>query len=125
VGNTLIDTLLKHINKFQKPQIWYKAGPQSLEYLVITLHRPANVEGEQQLKSLLQQIITHSRRLPIVFLVHPRTAKVLSALALDADDLHLIEPLSYLEFNFEVKKTKAIITDSGGIREETTVMKVP
>ncbi|MDP5140590.1 MAG: UDP-N-acetylglucosamine 2-epimerase, partial [Spirosomaceae bacterium] len=87
--------------------------------------RPANVDAEQQLKAMLQAIVDSSNGLPIIFPVHPRTAKMLQNLGVDAPNLHFIEPLGYLEFNYLVKNAKAVITDSGGITEETTVMSIP
>jgi UDP-N-acetylglucosamine 2-epimerase (non-hydrolysing) len=92
---------------------------------VLTLHRPGNVDEEGNLKDLLDAIIRSSRGLPIVFPVHPRTSKVLQVPRANADDLHMTEPLWYLEFNYLVKRAKLVITDSGGITEETTVMGVP
>src|SRR5690606_34227836 len=100
-------------------------GLKEKEYLVMTLHRPANVDEESKLKELLDEIILHSQNLPLVFPVHPRTAKILEQLGIKHDRLHFVEPLSYLEFNYLVEKSKAVITDSGGITEETTVMGIP
>lgn len=125
VGNTMIDTLLKQRPKFKKPTIWEQIGLKEKEYIVMTLHRPANVDEEGKLKELLDEIILHSQDLPLVFPVHPRTAKMLEQLGVKHERLHLIEPLSYLEFNYLVEKSKAVITDSGGITEETTVMGIP
>lgn len=125
VGNTMIDTLLKQMPRFRQPAIWKNAALQPREYFVVTLHRPANVDQQGQLQQLLQEIITLSRGLPVIFPVHPRTAKVLAGTGLVAPNLHLTEPLSYLEFNYLVQHAKAVITDSGGITEETTVMGVP
>jgi UDP-N-acetylglucosamine 2-epimerase (non-hydrolysing) len=125
VGNTMIDTLLKNESRFVKPPIWDEAGLKEKGYLVVTLHRPANVDAEEQLQETIQEIVDSTKRLPIVFPVHPRTAKILSNVSLNAPNLHLIEPLSYLEFNYLVKYSKGVLTDSGGITEETTVMGVP
>lgn len=125
VGNTMIDTLLKHMDRLQKPAIWDQAKLRAKNYIITTLHRPANVDGENKLKVLLEEIIKHSQGLPVIFPVHPRTAKVLSNIGLYAENLILMDPLSYLEFNYLVKNAKVIITDSGGITEETTVMGVP
>jgi UDP-N-acetylglucosamine 2-epimerase (non-hydrolysing) len=125
VGNTMIDTLLKHEPKFQKPTIFEKVNLHQGEYFVLTLHRPANVDGEQKLKALLDTIIEGSRGLPIIFPVHPRTAKNIQPLGIQASNLFMTDPMSYLEFNYLVKHAKAVITDSGGITEETTVMRVP
>lgn len=125
VGNTMIDTLLKNQPCFQKPPIWDKLNLENGKYIVMTLHRPANVDEEAKLKELLDEIITHSKDLPLVFPVHPRTAKILSNLGVNHDRLHMIEPLGYLEFNYLVERSYAVITDSGGITEETTVLGIP
>lgn len=125
VGNTMIDTLLKNKSRFIQPKVWEEHGLKEGEYIVMTLHRPANVDEEDILKSLMSEIVNNSRNLPLVFPVHPRTAKILTALGIEADNLIYTEPLSYLEFNYLVSKAKAVITDSGGITEETTVMGIP
>jgi UDP-N-acetylglucosamine 2-epimerase (non-hydrolysing) len=125
VGNTMIDTLLKQRPRFQKPAIWDSLGLNEKEYIVMTLHRPANVDEEGKLKSLIDEIINNTEDLPLVFPVHPRTAKILEGLGIVHPRLHMVEPLGYLEFNYLVEKAKAVVTDSGGITEETTVMGVP
>ncbi|MDF1673781.1 MAG: UDP-N-acetylglucosamine 2-epimerase (non-hydrolyzing) [Vicingaceae bacterium] len=125
VGNTMIDTLLKNRARFIKPEIWKSAKLSEKEYFVVTLHRPANVDEEDSLSILLQEIARLSRGLPIIFPVHPRTAKKLEKIIINYTNLHLVEPMSYLEFNYLVEKAKAVITDSGGITEETTVMHIP
>jgi len=125
VGNTMIDTLLKQRPLFRKPAVWDKLGLQERQYFVMTLHRPANVDEEGKLKDLMNEIINNSNDLPLVFPVHPRTAKILSNLGVSHPRLHMIEPLGYLEFNYLVERAKAVVTDSGGITEETTVMGVP
>lgn len=125
VGNTMIDTLLKNRSRFRKPEIWDTLKLQEKEFIVMTLHRPANVDEEHKLKELLDEIIANTEDLPLVFPVHPRTAKILESLGVSHPRLHLIEPLGYLEFNYLVERAKAVVTDSGGITEETTVMGVP
>lgn len=125
VGNTMIDTLLKQRPNFKKPAVWDELGLKEKGYLVMTLHRPANVDEESKLKELMNEIINHSKDLPLVFPVHPRTAKILASLGVSHPRLHMVEPLSYLEFNYLVERAKAVVTDSGGITEETTVMGVP
>lgn len=125
VGNTMIDTLLKQRSRFRKPPVWDRIGLNDREYIVMTLHRPANVDEESKLKALMDEIISNSEELPLVFPVHPRTEKILSGLGISHPRLHVIEPLGYLEFNYLVERAKAVITDSGGITEETTVMGVP
>jgi UDP-N-acetylglucosamine 2-epimerase (non-hydrolysing) len=125
VGNTMIDTLIKHRNRFLKPMIWDEIGLSEGEYIVMTLHRPANVDEEEQLGDLMNEIIRHSGEKQLVFPVHPRTAKILNHLKINNERLHMIEPLGYLEFNYLVEKSFLVITDSGGITEETTVMGIP
>lgn len=125
VGNTMIDTLLKHRSRFQQPKVWNEIGLNEGQYIVMTLHRPANVDEEDSLKELMNEIIKHSNNLPLIFPVHPRTAKILKRLGIEHPNLYMIEPLGYLEFNYLVERSKAVITDSGGITEETTVMGIP
>ena len=125
VGNTMIDTLLKQRPRFIKPPIWDTLNLEEKNFLVMTLHRPANVDQETQLKALIDEIIVHTQDLPLIFPVHPRTAKVLEQLGIAHPRLHMIEPLGYLEFNYLVERAKVVLTDSGGITEETTVMGVP
>lgn len=125
VGNTMIDTLLKQMPRFKQPNVWKTLSLQEKGYIVMTLHRPANVDQESQLKNLIDTIVESSKGLPLVFPVHPRTAKILQNIGVQAPNLHLIDPLSYLEFNYLVKHAKAVVTDSGGITEETTVMGIP
>lgn len=125
VGNTMIDTLLKQRPRFQKPAIWDDLELSEGQYLVMTLHRPANVDQAEKLRDLIYQITCNTEGLPIVFPVHPRTAKIFKDLGIAADNLHTVEPLGYLEFNYLVERAKCVITDSGGITEETTVMAIP
>ena len=125
VGNTMIDTLLKQRPNFTKPKVWNTLGLEEGNYIVMTLHRPANVDEESQLKDMIDEIIANTQDLPLVFPVHPRTAKILERLNISHSRLHTVEPLSYLEFNFLVERAKAVITDSGGITEEASIMRVP
>lgn len=125
VGNTMIDTLLKQRSNFRKPLIWDELNLKKSEYIVITLHRPANVDEDNKLKELIDEIIKNTKDLPLIFPVHPRTAKILESLGISNPRLHLSEPMSYLEFNYLVENAKAVVTDSGGITEETTVLGVP
>ncbi|MBT5956628.1 MAG: UDP-N-acetylglucosamine 2-epimerase (non-hydrolyzing) [Candidatus Marinimicrobia bacterium] len=125
VGNTMIDTLLKNRPNFKKPPIWNEIGLKEKSYIVMTLHRPANVDEENNLKEIMDEIVAHSQGIPIIFPVHPRTAKQLESLGISYPNLYTIEPLGYLEFNYLVERAKVVITDSGGITEETTVMDIP
>lgn len=127
VGNTMIDTLLGNLERLQPPTFWNELCLEPRRYLVMTLHRPSNVDAPTKLAAVLAAIGAGSRGLPVVFPVHPRTAKTLasSGAVKTYQKLHLVEPQPYLEFNYLVKNSKAVITDSGGITEETTVMGVP
>ena len=125
VGNTMIDTLLKHKPHFLKPNIWDEIRLKAGNYIVMTLHRPANVDEAGKLKKLMDEIITNSENIPLVFPVHPRTAAIIKTMGISHPRLHMIEPLGYLEFNYLVQHCKVVITDSGGITEETTVMGIP
>ncbi|HRJ17096.1 MAG TPA: UDP-N-acetylglucosamine 2-epimerase (non-hydrolyzing) [Saprospiraceae bacterium] len=125
VGNTMIDSLLSNMPRLRQPDIWTAAGLSEQSYFVLTLHRPANVDDPAQLKALIEAILEHSKDLPIVFPVHPRTAKNLPAEASASKRLLLTGPMGYLEFIYLVRHAKAVITDSGGITEESTVLGVP
>ena len=125
VGNTMIDTLMKNRHKFVKPNFWDEIPLLDKEYFVLTLHRPSNVDNFVTLKLLLKEIVDDSKNLPIIFPVHPRTDKNLKKIGLHFPNLYTVEPLSYFEFNYLVEHSKAVITDSGGITEETTVMGIP
>lgn len=126
VGNTMIDTLLKNITRFEKPGFW-NDYLQSGKYLVLTLHRPSNVDDINKLKKILTTIETVSEDYTIVFPIHPRTKKTLEANGgwSEYKKLLVVDPQGYLQFNYLVKNAKGVITDSGGITEETTVMGIP
>lgn len=125
VGNVMIDTLMANQHRFYPPPFWEILNLQPGEYYVLTLHRPANVDQGQKLKSILHEISTNVDDLPVIFPIHPRTDKVYTELGINYPNLHTVEPLGYLSFNYLVKYAKAVITDSGGITEETTVMGIP
>ncbi|GAA4802537.1 non-hydrolyzing UDP-N-acetylglucosamine 2-epimerase [Litoribaculum gwangyangense] len=125
VGNVMIDTLIKNKKQLKKPSFWENLKLSDRKYLVMTLHRPSNVDERTILKKLIIQIVTLGKSYPIIFPVHPRTQKLLKDLDLNFKNLHYVEPLGYLEFNYLVKNSLAVITDSGGITEEATVMNIP
>ena len=135
VGNVMIDTLLANRARFRKPEVWDELGLKEKEFVVMTMHRPANVDEENHLRAMMEQIIDNVHGLPVIFPIHPRTAKILKELMSEGmneltieerfPNLHIVEPLGYLEFNYLVERAKAVVTDSGGITEETTVMGVP
>ena len=132
VGNVMIDTLLANRSRFRKPEVYNALGLEDKQYIMMTMHRPANVDEQEHLKALMEQIITNVHGLPIIFPIHPRTAKLFYNLWGDEQqlsqlfpNLHIVDPMGYLEFNYLVERAKAVVTDSGGITEETTVMGVP
>ena len=132
VGNVMIDTLLANRARFRKPEVWDALGLKEKEYIVMTMHRPANVDEENHLRAMMEQIVDNVHGLQVIFPIHPRTAKLFYGLWGDEDalkdrmpNLHIVEPMGYLEFNYLVERAKAVVTDSGGITEETTVMGVP
>ena len=132
VGNVMIDTLLANRSRFRKPEVWDELGLKEKEFIVMTMHRPANVDEENHLRETMEQIVSNVHGLPVIFPIHPRTAKLLFGLEGERvrglegmPNLHIVEPMGYLEFNYLVERAKAVVTDSGGITEETTVMGVP
>lgn len=125
VGNTMIDSLLKNIPRFKKPACWDEAGLSQGSYLVMTLHRPSNVDSREQLSAILNAVRDGAGNLPVIFPVHPRTRKNLETFGLSSSHLFVVDPLGYLEFNYLVENARGVITDSGGITEETTVMGIP
>lgn len=129
VGNTMIDTLLGNLHRLRKPDFFDELELRAKHYFVLTLHRPANVDSTSAFIDLLRSIGENTRGRPIIFPVHPRTSRILQAMR-GGDfklppNLHLVTPQPYLEFNWLVKNALAVITDSGGITEETTVLDVP
>jgi UDP-N-acetylglucosamine 2-epimerase (non-hydrolysing) len=125
VGNVMIDTLLANMDRFRKPNVFDQLSLQEKEYIMLTMHRPANVDESEKLKALMSEIVNNVHGLPIIFPIHPRTAKIFTDLGIQADNLFIVEPMGYLEFNYMVRHSKVVITDSGGITEETTVMGIP
>jgi UDP-N-acetylglucosamine 2-epimerase (non-hydrolysing) len=125
VGNTMIDTLLKHKSRFYAPRCFDGHEAEVKNYVVVTLHRPANVDDPAQLKELLSQIMQGANGRSVFFPVHPRTQKVLEETKFSHPHLITTSPLSYLEFNYLVANCALVVTDSGGITEETTVMQIP
>lgn len=123
VGNVMIDTLVKYLPAASRLDRTLYPG----RYALVTLHRPSNVDDMEILSRIMSALGRISRKLPVVFPVHPRTQKQIDAaeLTAGAPEVHLSDPLSYLEFlNLEQHAT-VVITDSGGIQEETTFLAVP
>ena len=146
VGNVMIDTLLANRARFRKPDVWDELNLTEQGFIVMTMHRPANVDEENHLRDMMEQIVDNVHGLPVIFPIHPRTARLFyglwkptsgsslkgreecessEVLTTRFPNLHIVEPMGYLEFNYLVERAKAVVTDSGGITEETTVMGVP
>jgi UDP-N-acetylglucosamine 2-epimerase (non-hydrolysing) len=120
----MIDTLLANRDRFRPPDFWADAQLQPGRYLVLTLHRPSNVDDPVRLAQWLETIAAHAQNDPIVFPVHPRTRKTLASLAVHSA-IRLVAPQPYLEFNYLVSRARGVVTDSGGITEEATVLGIP
>lgn len=125
VGNTMIDSLLENMNRFHPPDCWNLFNLSKGNYFVMTLHRPSNVDDKTQLTEIFKAIEENIEELPVVFPVHPRTRKNMESFGISSPSFHLTDPMNYFEFNYLVKHSKGVITDSGGITEETTVMGIP
>jgi UDP-N-acetylglucosamine 2-epimerase (non-hydrolysing) len=125
VGNTMIDTLLRNLNKALGLPL--PAGLRERGYAVVTLHRPSNVDSVETLRPLFHAIQKVAEQIPVVFPAHPRTQNSLQKFGLlkTGMDIRLIEPVSYLPFISLVSRACFVLTDSGGIQEETTVLKIP
>jgi UDP-N-acetylglucosamine 2-epimerase (non-hydrolysing) len=127
VGNVMIDSLVKLLpaakshNGLRHPQ----PHPQPQRYALVTLHRPANVDDAPILKSILQSLLEVSHDLAVIFPAHPRTRKRIADFGLQAGRLQILDPLPYLEFLALQSRATVVITDSGGIQEETTYLGVP
>jgi UDP-N-acetylglucosamine 2-epimerase (non-hydrolysing) len=136
VGNVMVDTLLANIERavpYQQTLLNASSQPSMCledgEYCVVTLHRPATVDNAEYLQQTLQTIVQVSKRIPIVFPVHPRTAKQIEALGfsdlLNAGNIVCLPALGYLEILGLMKSAKFVMTDSGGLQEETTALGIP
>jgi UDP-N-acetylglucosamine 2-epimerase (non-hydrolysing) len=130
VGNVMIDTLMKHKQKAESSQILKKLGLYAGKYAVLTLHRPSNVDEPEVFCRILDALEVIQNHLPIVFPVHPRTRKNLLGSSLgkkiaSMKGLVLTDPLIYLDFLKLMSSAKVVLTDSGGIQTETTILKIP
>jgi len=126
-GNLMIDTLLKHRGAAERLHVAEGFGLEPKRYGVLTLHRPANVDDEATFARIFSAIVEISRELPIVFPVHPRTRGRIesSSVPRDGARLHLVDPMGYLEFLGLMTDAAVLLTDSGGIQEEATILRVP
>ncbi|MFM9134926.1 MAG: non-hydrolyzing UDP-N-acetylglucosamine 2-epimerase [bacterium] len=125
VGNPMIDTLLAHLHQLDAERARAALGMPE-DYLVATLHRPGNVDDPESAAALVRVVHEAGSRLDVVLPLHPRGRAVLEALGIgDHPRVHVVEPLGYLDFMSLVRGARAVITDSGGVQEETTILGVP
>jgi UDP-N-acetylglucosamine 2-epimerase (non-hydrolysing) len=125
VGNTMIDTLLANLDRLQKPDFYDQLNLKEKSYLVVTLHRPSNVDNPENLNQLLTIINENSGDKKVIFPMHPRTKKIFETIPGTFENIFITSPMPYLEFIFSIKNSAGIITDSGGITEEATVLGIP
>jgi UDP-N-acetylglucosamine 2-epimerase (non-hydrolysing) len=125
VGNVMIDTLYQNLNRISAPNFWDDYQLEQNNYVVLTLHRPSNVDEAASLINLLKGIDEMVEDKKIIFPIHPRTKTILMDYNLNLKNTLFVEPQGYLNFMFLIKNSFAVITDSGGISEETTVLKIP
>jgi UDP-N-acetylglucosamine 2-epimerase (non-hydrolysing) len=121
VGNVMIDSLVRLLPAAER----CPTNGLPDRFALVTLHRPSNVDDGETLKRILDSLSTASEQLHVVFPVHPRTRARISQFGISTRKLHLVEPLPYIEFLALQKRATAVITDSGGIQEETTYLQVP
>jgi len=129
-GNVMIDSLYNYKEKASQLNLIYELGIRSKEYVLMTMHRPSNVDHEDQLKEVVDLIIKISKEEKIVFPLHPRTEKNLIKFGYlkeleHLDNLIMLAPQGYIQFVHLMMHSRVIITDSGGIQEETTALKIP
>ncbi len=129
VGNVMIDSLLRNLELAKKLDVKERLGIEAKKYAVMTLHRPSNVDDKETFSSLLDALIDVSNELPIVFPAHPRTKLRIEefgfAERVEKSGIMLTEPLGYLEFMNVMSGARLVLTDSGGLQEETTALGIP
>ncbi|UCD63162.1 MAG: UDP-N-acetylglucosamine 2-epimerase (non-hydrolyzing) [Candidatus Zixiibacteriota bacterium] len=126
VGNIMIDSLVYNLDVARKSDILTRLSLKPREYIAMTMHRPSNVDNPDTLKSIMEVVRKIGQRMPVIFPCHPRTQNRLNEFGLDGGDgLRIIEPLGYLDFLKLQAESRFVLTDSGGIQEETTYLKIP
>lgn len=125
VGNVMIDSLKRNLKIIKSRKIWKKYNLVPRKYGILTLHRPANVDSAEKLSNILQAVSVGVGSLPLIFPAHLRTKKNLDGLKYLPPEVRITEPLGYLDFIGLLNDSKIIITDSGGIQEESTVLGIP
>ena len=130
VGNVMIDSLFQNLERARQSQVRNELGVAGADYAVLTLHRPSNVDNETTFGQILSALETIAQTVPVIFPVHPRTRKTIAELGLSErvaaiKSLRLIDPLGYLDFLSLYSNACLVLTDSGGIQEETTALGIP
>lgn len=125
VGNVMIDTLYQNLERISAPSFWNEYQLETGNYIILTLHRPSNVDEENSLIDLLKGIDKMVCDKKVIFPIHPRTKAILGEQNLSLKNIITVEPQGYLNFMYLIKNSFAVITDSGGISEETTVLSIP
>jgi UDP-N-acetylglucosamine 2-epimerase (non-hydrolysing) len=127
VGNVMIDTLIRLLPSVSKPKLLEELQLSGKPYALVTLHRPSNVDDSKELHRIFYTLNEIARQISVIFPVHPRTRQMMHNIKMDycLPDLHLVEPIGYLEFLALERMSTFVITDSGGIQEETTFLGVP
>lgn len=125
VGNVMIDTLYQNLTRISAPSFWNEYQLEKGNYIILTLHRPSNVDEENSLVDLLKGIDKMVGDKKVIFPIHPRTKAILGEQNLELKNIFTVEPQGYLNFMYLIKNSFAVITDSGGISEETTVLGIP
>lgn len=125
VGNVMIDTLLKFRDRAISGDILQRLGLESGRYAVATLHRPSNVDDPASLAGLVRMLSSLAERLPVVFPVHPRTMARIESTGIPHPGLQLLPPQGYLDFLGLTSQARLVLTDSGGVQEETTILRIP
>ena len=125
VGNVMIDTLLKHREKAAALGTASRLGLEHGKYALVTLHRPSNVDDPHVFAGIWEALRSIAEAIPVVFPVHPRTSKRMSEMGIDAGRVLLTAPFGYLEFLNLMTNARLVLTDSGGLQEETTILRVP
>jgi UDP-N-acetylglucosamine 2-epimerase (non-hydrolysing) len=127
VGNTMIDSLVHYLPKIENSTILDDLSLKPREYIVVTLHRPSNVDNPENLVKIFNEFKKIAEKIKIVFPIHPRTKRTLHSANIDYEhpNILLIEPVGYISFIKLVKNSLIVLTDSGGIQEETTYLKIP
>ena len=130
VGNVMIDSLMTQLERAQQSTILSELNLEEHKYAVLTLHRPSNVDEQNALARILDALAEIATRVPIVFPAHPRTRKMIEELGLarrvaELEGFQMIDPIGYLDFLRLMSGARLVLTDSGGIQEETTVLGIP